>query len=184
MKTRFEQRPRRAIRPSTQTTATTATLRPQARQGLQPKPLFPPRTGPTWRAKELHPQARPPSRAPKSSDSGSIRSATAAAPMDETTSYAIKARTEMVHKVLEGLREEAFELAQESLPAPGGLRDFISRMRNVVFPRAAEEARERLRAGQRQGALARQGGESMLSYVTRRRSCKNPSTIASSSPSR
>ncbi|CAE7949792.1 unnamed protein product, partial [Symbiodinium sp. KB8] len=42
-------------------------------------------------------------------------------------------------------------------------------MRNVVFPRAAEEARELFRAGQRQGALARQGGESMLSYVSRRR---------------
>ena len=52
----------------------------------------------------------------------------------------------MVHKVVEGLREEAFELARdigiEALTAPGGLRDFISSMRNVVFPRAAEEARE------------------------------------------
>ena len=109
------------------------------------------------------PPSRPPPRAPKSSDSGSVRSATAATPMDETTSYAIKARTEMVHKVLEGLREEAFELARdigiEALTAPGGLRDFISRMRNVVFPGAAEEARELFRAGQRQGALARQGGE-------------------------
>ena len=41
-----------------------------------------------------------------------------------------------------------------------------------MFPRAAEEARELFRAfkaGQRQGALARQGGESMLSYVSRRR---------------
>ena len=42
-------------------------------------------------------------------------------------------------------------------------------MRNVVFPRAAEEARELFRAGQPQGALARQGSESMLSYVSRRR---------------
>ena len=52
----------------------------------------------------------------------------------------------MVHKVLEGLREEAFKLARdigiEALTPPGGLRDFISRMRNVVFPRAAQEARE------------------------------------------
>ena len=115
---------------------------------------------------------RPPTRAPKTSDAGSVKS-TAALPMDESTSYAIKARTEMVHKVLEGLRDEAFELARdigiEALTAPGGLRDFISRMRNVVFPRAAEEARELFRAGQRNGALARQGGESMLSYVSRRR---------------
>eukprot|EP00439_Symbiodinium_sp_Y106_P009573 s2309_g1.t1 len=85
--------------------------------------------------------------------------------MDETTSYAVKARTEMVHRVLEGLRDEAFELARdigiESLTEPGGLRAFITQMRNVVFPRAAEEARELFRAGQR--------GESMLSYVSRRR---------------
>ena len=116
--------------------------------------------------------SRPPTRAQKTSDAGSVKS-TAALPMDESTSYAIKARTEMVHKVLEGLRDEAFELARdigiEALTAPGGLRDFISRMRNVVFPRAAEEARELFRAGQRNGALARQGGESMLSYVSRRR---------------
>ena len=118
--------------------------------------------------------SRPPTRAPKTSDAGSVKS-TAALPMDESTSYAIKARTEMVHKVMEGLRDEAFELARgigiEALTAPGGLRDFISRMRNVVFPRAAEEARELFRAGQRNGALARQGGESMLSYVSRRRRC-------------
>ncbi|OLQ02118.1 hypothetical protein AK812_SmicGene15069 [Symbiodinium microadriaticum] len=57
----------------------------------------------------------------------------------------------------------------DELTAPGGLRDFISRMSNVMFPRAAEEARELFRAGQRQGALARQGGESMLSHVSRRR---------------
>ena len=79
----------------------------------------------------------------------------------------------MVHRVLEGLRDEAFELARdigiESLTAPGGLINFITQLRNVVFPRAAEEARELFRAGQRHGALARQGGESMLSYVSRRR---------------
>ena len=91
----------------------------------------------------------------------------------ESTPYAVKLRTEMVHRVLEGLRDEAFELARdigiESLTGPGGLDDFINRMREVVFPRATEEARELFRAGQRQGTLARQAGESMLSYVSRRR---------------
>ena len=72
--------------------------------------------------------------------------------MDETTSYASKVRTEMVHRVLEGLRDEAFELARdigvESLTAPGGLRFFVEKMREVVFPRrATEEARELFRAG-------------------------------------
>ena len=91
----------------------------------------------------------------------------------ESTPYAVKLRTEMVHRVLEGLRDEAFELARdigiESLTGPGGLDDFINRMREVVFPRATEEARELFRAGQRQVTLARQAGESMLSYVSRRR---------------
>ena len=85
--------------------------------------------------------------------------------MDETTSYASKARTEMVHRVLEGLQGEAFELAR----APGGLRSFVEKMREVVFPRATEEARELFRAGQKHGVLSRQAGESMLSYVSRRR---------------
>eukprot|EP00439_Symbiodinium_sp_Y106_P085971 s133_g30.t1 len=110
---------------------------------------------------------------PKSDDSGSVKSVASALPMDESTPYTVKARTEMVHRVLEGLRDEAFELARdigiESLTEPGGLRTFITQMRNVVFPRAAEEARELFRAGQRHGVLARQGGESMLSHVSRRR---------------
>ena len=106
--------------------------------------------------------ARPRVATPKSDDSGSVKSVASALPMDETTSYAVKARTEMVHRVLEGLRDEAFELARdigiESLTEPGGLRAFITQMRKVVFPRAAEEARELFRAGQRHGVLARQGG--------------------------
>ena len=38
-----------------------------------------------------------------------------------------------------------------------------------MFPRASEEARELFKAGQKPGSLARQNGESMLSYVSRRR---------------
>ena len=64
--------------------------------------------------------------------------------MDETTSYASKARTEMVHRILERLRNEAFELARdigvESLTAPSGLRSLVEKMREIVFPRATEEA--------------------------------------------
>ena len=63
--------------------------------------------------------------------------------MDESTSYACKARTEMVHRVLEGLRDEAFELARdvrvEFLTSPGGLRALVDKMREVVFPPATEE---------------------------------------------
>ena len=93
--------------------------------------------------------------------------------LDELSASATQARTEMVQKVLEGLREEAFELARDIgvdvLTQPGGLRKFAEKLRDVVFPRASEEARELFKVGQKQGSLARQNGESMLSYVSRRR---------------
>ena len=93
--------------------------------------------------------------------------------LDELSASATQARTEMVQKVLEGLREEAFELARDIgvdvLAQPGGLRKFVKKLRDVVFPRASEEARELFKAGQKPGSLARQNGESMLSYVSRRR---------------
>ena len=94
-------------------------------------------------------------------------------PLDELTAAATLARTEMVQKVLEGLREEAFELARDIgvdvLTQPGGLRKFVDKLRDVVFPRASEEARELFKTGQKPGSLARQNQESMLSYVSRRR---------------
>ena len=55
------------------------------------------------------------------------------------------------------------------LTQPGGLRQFVEKLRDVVFPRASEEARELFKVGQKPGSLARQNGESMLSYVSRRR---------------
>ena len=92
-------------------------------------------------------------------------------PPDELIAAATQARTEMVQKVLEGLREEAFELARDIgvdvLTQPGGLRKFVDKL--VVFPRASEEARELFKTGQKPGSLARQNQESMLSYVSRRR---------------
>ena len=49
----------------------------------------------------------------------------------------------MVQKVLEGLREEAFELARDIgvdvLTQPGGLRKFVEKLRDVVFPRASTQ---------------------------------------------
>ena len=59
-------------------------------------------------------------------------------PLDEMTASATQARTEMVQKVLEGLREEAFELARDIgadvLTQPGGLRKFVDKLRDVVSP--------------------------------------------------
>ena len=93
--------------------------------------------------------------------------------LDELSASATQARTEMVQKVLEGLREEAFELARgigvDVLTQPGGLRKFVEKLRDTVFPRASEEARALFKVGQKPGSLARQTGESMLSYVSRRR---------------
>ena len=78
----------------------------------------------------------------------------------------------MVQKVLEGLREEAFELARDivvdALTQPGGLK-FVDKIRDVVFPCASEEARELFNTGQKPGSLAHQNQESMLSYVSGRR---------------
>ena len=93
--------------------------------------------------------------------------------LDELSASATQARTEMVQKVFQGLREEAFELARDIgvdvLTRPGGLRKFVEKLRDNVFPRASEEARELFKVGQKPGSLARQNGESMLSYVSRRR---------------
>ena len=67
-------------------------------------------------------------------------------PLDELTATATQARTEMVQKVLDGLRDKAFELARyigvDVLTQPGGLRKFVDKLRDVVSPRASEEARE------------------------------------------
>ena len=94
-------------------------------------------------------------------------------PLDGLTATATQARTEMVQKVLEGLRDEAFELAHDIgvdvLTQPGRLRKLVEKLRDVVFPRASEEARELFKTGQQPGSLARQNRESMLSYVSRRR---------------
>ena len=93
--------------------------------------------------------------------------------LDELSASATQARTEMVQKVLEGLREEAFELARDIgvdvLTQPGGLRKFVEKLRDNAFPRASEEARELFKVRQKPGSLARHNGESMLSYVSRRR---------------
>ena len=83
-------------------------------------------------------------------------------------------RSSLVHRVLEGLRGDAFLVARdmglETLVAKGGLDELVERIRKMVFPRATEEARELFRTGQRVGGpLARQQGESMVSYCSRRR---------------
>ena len=59
-------------------------------------------------------------------------------PLDELTASATRARTEMAQKFLDGLREEAFELARDIgvdvRAQPCGLRKFVDKLRDVVFP--------------------------------------------------
>ena len=78
-------------------------------------------------------------------------------------------RTPVVHKVLEGLRGDAFlvarDLGLEKLISPGGWDLLVDRIRAMVFPSASEEARELFRAGQMIGVLSRQYGESIASYI-------------------
>ena len=94
-------------------------------------------------------------------------------PRDELKASATRARTEMVQNVLEGLRVEAFELARDTgvdvLTQPDRLRKLVNSLRDVVFPRASEEARELFNTGQKSGALACQSTDSASSYVSRRR---------------
>ena len=59
-------------------------------------------------------------------------------PLDELSASATQARTVMVCKVLEGLRDEAFELARDIgvdvLAQPRGLRDFVNRLHDIISP--------------------------------------------------
>ena len=80
----------------------------------------------------------------------------------------------LVHKLLEGLRGDAYLAAQdmglEKLLTPTGIDELISRIRAQVFPLRQQEARELFRVGQLpHGPLSRQSTESMTSYISRRR---------------
>ena len=97
-------------------------------------------------------------------------------------------------RVVEGLRGDAFITGQElgltklrdpgsvgtqatyeeeEIPArPSGIDLLIEAMRNMVFPLTQHEARELFRQYTKtNGALARQSGESMTQYVSRRVRC-------------
>ena len=80
-------------------------------------------------------------------------------------------RSELTHRIVEGLRGDAFlvarDLGLDALSEPQGTENLIKQVRDMVFPRATEEARELFRVGQKpQGALSRQRGESMISYIS------------------
>ena len=81
---------------------------------------------------------------------------------------------ECVSKVLEGLRGDAFSIARDigltRLLEHDGIDHLIEEIRAQAFPLQSEEASELFRQGQLiNGPLAKQPGESMLSYVARRK---------------
>ena len=77
-------------------------------------------------------------------------------------------------KILEGLTGDAYltayDLGIETLSKADGTLTLVEAMKKAVFPHMADEAKELYRHGQKtDGLLARQGGESMTAYVSRRR---------------
>ena len=91
--------------------------------------------------------------------------------------------SEAVSKVIEGLRGNAFVVAQElgyeALTQPidletrtGGGETLIIKMKEMVFPLTTHEAKELFRQfTKHNGVLTRQSGESMQHYIGRRSRC-------------
>ena len=76
--------------------------------------------------------------------------------------------------VLEGLYGEAFEVAMEfgrdKIGEKEGVPKLIEHMKSRVFPHSVTEAKELWHVGQQVGGiLARQSGERMVAYTTRRK---------------
>ena len=83
-------------------------------------------------------------------------------------------RAELIQKVLEGLRGDAYLAAQdlgaETLMRDGGIETLIATLKKIIFPLQSLEAKELFRVGQMQhGPLSRQTGESVTSFISRRR---------------
>ena len=132
---------------------TSSAGQPQSDPGMSPYPE-PPGPGQDAPGEDAHPSPRP-----TKSDSGK-------------DSERSSDKSILVNKIIEGLRGDAFSIARDLgidvIMGKGGLDLLVERLRQHVFPRAREEAKELFRAGQRQGGvLSRQQGESMLSYTQR-----------------
>ena len=77
-----------------------------------------------------------------------------------------------VAKILEGLRGDAFVLAQEGGLGKLAATQLVAAMRAMVFPVTTHEAKELVRlCCTTRGTLARQVGESMTQYISRRNRC-------------
>ena len=79
---------------------------------------------------------------------------------------------ELTSKVTDGLSGDALKVAMdlgEDLSKPGGLDQLVEQIEKYVLAFKEDEARELFHAGSKvDGPLARQKGESMVSYISRR----------------
>ena len=83
---------------------------------------------------------------------------------------------EAVSKIVDGLRGDAFVVAQEvgleALWEEGGIDELTKKMREMVFPLTTQEAKELFRQYTKpNGLLSRQVSESMKQYISRRSRC-------------
>ncbi|CAL1129119.1 unnamed protein product [Cladocopium goreaui] len=84
---------------------------------------------------------------------------------------------ELVTKVMEGLRGDAFLMAKDlglnalmDVGPPTGLELLVEKIKEHVFPLRSHEARELFRLGQQaNGPLSRQSAETILSFIGRRK---------------
>lgn len=76
-------------------------------------------------------------------------------------------------RLVEGLTGEALKVAMtmghSELVKDTAVLTLVDKMKKHIFPLASAEARELYKMGQRPGILSRQTGESMISYVERRK---------------
>ena len=80
--------------------------------------------------------------------------------------------SDAVSKIIAGLRADAFVVAHEVGLEPGGTDALFTAMKQMVFPLIQHEAKELFRLYcKNRGPLARQTGESMTQYVSRRKRC-------------
>ena len=80
-------------------------------------------------------------------------------------------KAELVQKVLEGLRGDAYLTAQdlgvETLVKDGGIETLVATLKKMLFPLQSLEAKELFQVGQMQhGPLSRQTGESVTSVIS------------------
>ena len=116
----------------------------------------------------------PASPQPPRTPPGSVHTVTNAVRVEQLAGEIESLRAELVQKVLEGLRGDAYLVAQDlgvsKLMEDDGIDQLIAALKKMIFPLQALEAKELFRVGQQMaGPLARQTGESVTSYISRRR---------------